>query len=149
MTPSTKATSVLLWISQTVLAALFLFAGVTKLTMALGPVAQMTGLPVMFLRFIATVEILGAVGLVLPGLLRIQRVLTPLAAIGLVGVMTGATILTATSMGVVPALFPAVVGTLLVAVIRGRRQWARRPVPARAGRRDGAAVAARVTKRAA
>ena len=60
-----KAANVLLWIAQTLLAALFVFAGVAKLAMPLGPVALMTGLPVAFLRGVAVVELLGALGLVL------------------------------------------------------------------------------------
>jgi uncharacterized membrane protein YphA (DoxX/SURF4 family) len=126
MPSQTKTTSTLLWVAQALLAALFLFAGVAKLTMPLAPVARMTGLPVAFLQFISVVEILGAVGLVLPGLLHIRRALTPLAAIGLTGVMTGATILTAAALGMGQALFPACVGVLLVTVILGRRRWAGR-----------------------
>lgn len=129
MPSPTKATSVLLWIAQAVLAALFLFAGVAKLTMPLAPVARMTGLPVAFLQFIAVAEIVGAVGLVLPGLLQIRPALTPLAAIGLTGVMTGATVLTAAALGVGQALFPALVGALLVTVMLGRRPWARATQP--------------------
>ena len=39
-------------------------------------------------------EVLGAIGLILPGLLRIRPDLTPLAAVGLVIIMIGATALT-------------------------------------------------------
>jgi len=142
-----RATSALLWIAQVLLAALFLFAGVAKLAMPLDPVAQMTGLPVPFLRFIAVVEVLGALGLVFPGLLRVRPVLTPLAAIGLVGVMTGATILTATTQSMIQALLPAVVGVLLATVVRGRRTWVGRVSPVLpASRRAGLH---RVSKRAA
>ena len=79
-----------LWIVQGLLAALFLFAGVMKLVL---PLDQMTGtvpLPGAFLRFIGVVEVLGAVGLILPSLLRIRPGLTPLAAGGLVIIMIGA-----------------------------------------------------------
>jgi uncharacterized membrane protein YphA (DoxX/SURF4 family) len=120
-----KAANVLLWIAQGLLAALFLFAGVAKLTMPLDPIAQMTGFPVAFLQFIALSELLGALGLILPGALGIHRELTPLAAIGLVGVMTGATITTAAMQGIAPALFPLFVGVVLTTVVRGRRSWAR------------------------
>ena len=40
-------------------------------------------LPDLFIKFIGLCEILGALGLVLPGLLKIRRQLTPLAALGL------------------------------------------------------------------
>jgi uncharacterized membrane protein YfcA len=64
--------------------------------------------------------VLGAVGLVLPRLLRIRPGLTPLAAIGLIGIMIGATVLTAATNSVAAAIFPAVVGLLLVYVAYGR-----------------------------
>jgi uncharacterized membrane protein YphA (DoxX/SURF4 family) len=69
-----------LWIIQILLALLFLFAGGSKLAM---PAAQLTGqtpLPALFLRFIGVAEIAGALGLILPGALRIRPGLTPLAA---------------------------------------------------------------------
>src|SRR3989475_3590159 len=83
--------NVALWIVQGLLSALFLFAGGAKLVL---PLDQMTGpvaLPGWFLRFIGVAEVLGALGLVLPGLLRIRPGLTPLAAAGLVIIMIGAT----------------------------------------------------------
>ena len=126
-----KATNVLLWVAQGLLAALFLFAGVAKLAMPLGPVADLTGFPVAFLRFIAVVELLSALGLILPGALRIRPELTPLAAIGLVGVMTGATVATVAAQGIAPALFPLFVGVVLTTVVRGRRTWARGQGPSR------------------
>ncbi len=75
-----------LWVIQGLLALLFLFAGGMKLIL---PVEEMTKqmpvpLPGLFLRFIAVVEVLGALGLILPGLLRIRPGLTPLAATRLV-----------------------------------------------------------------
>ena len=81
-----------LWIVQGLLAALFRLAGGAKLIL---PLDQMTGpvaLPGWFLRFIGIAEVLGALGLVLPGLLRIRPGLTALAAAGLVIIMMGATI---------------------------------------------------------
>ena len=112
----------LLWIIQALLAALFLFAGGTKLIM---PVEEMTRqmplpLPGWFLRFIGVAELLGALGLVLPGLLRIQPRLTPLAAAGLVIIMIGATVLTMMGGEVAMALIPLVVGILCSFVFYGR-----------------------------
>jgi hypothetical protein len=49
-------------------------------------------LPGWFLRFLGVAAVLGALGLVLPGLLRIRPGLTPLAAAGLVIIMIGATV---------------------------------------------------------
>ena len=58
-------------------------------------------------------EILGAAGLVLPWALRIKRELTPLAAVGLMIIMTGAATLTASA-------FPAVIGVLAGTVAYSR-----------------------------
>ena len=72
-----------LWVVQVLLAALFLFAGVMKLVMPLDQLAGPVELPGAFIRFIGVVEALGALGLILPALLRIRPGLTPLAAVGL------------------------------------------------------------------
>jgi len=64
--------------------------------------------------------VLGAIGLILPGLLGIRPGLTPLAAAGLVLIMIGATVLTLASGGVAPALIPLVVGLLSAFVAYGR-----------------------------
>jgi hypothetical protein len=56
-------------------------------------------------------EILGAIGLILPGLLGVRPSLTPLAA-GLVIIMIGATTVTLAGGQVGPALVPAFVGLL-------------------------------------
>jgi hypothetical protein len=77
-------------------------------------------LPGPFMRFIGVAEVLGALGLILPGLTGIRPGLTPLAAAGLVIIMIGATVLTAAGSGIVPALFPLVVGLLLAFVAYGR-----------------------------
>jgi len=64
---------------------------------------------------------LGAIGLILPGLLRIRPGLTPLAAAGPLIIMIGATVLTLASGGVAPALIPLGVGLLAAFVAYGRR----------------------------
>jgi hypothetical protein len=110
----------LLWIVQALLAILFLFAGGMKFIMPVDAMQGPVALPGLFLRFIGAVEILGAIGLVLPWLLHIRPELTPLAASGLVGVMAGATALTTTTMGPLPAVFPFVVGLLAASVALGR-----------------------------
>src|SRR5918995_436408 len=94
-----------LWIVQVLLALLFLFAGGTKLVLPPDVLASMGSpnqiqLPGLFVRFIGVVEVLGALGLILPGLLRIKPGLTPLAAAGLVIIMAGATVVTLVSGGV-------------------------------------------------
>jgi hypothetical protein len=109
-----------LWVVQGLLAALFLFAGGIKLVLPIEAMAGPVGLPGPFLRFIGLAEVLGAVGLILPGLLRIQRQLTPIAAAGLVIIMIGATVVTALPGPLAPALVPLVVGLLAALVVYGR-----------------------------
>jgi uncharacterized membrane protein YphA (DoxX/SURF4 family) len=117
-----------LWVVQTLLALLFLFAGVMKLIL---PLEQMKGpvdLPGWFLRFIGVCETLGGLGLILPGLLRIRPGLTPLAAAGLVIIMIGATAITLLGGGGVTALIPLFVGLLAAFVAYGR--WRLAPLGA-------------------
>ena len=117
-----------LWIVQVLLALLFLFAGFAKLAMPLEPAAQQMGLPVRFLQFIAVMEILGALGLILPALLNIRPILTPLAACGLVIIMIGATVTTVLTATAGMAVLPAVAGLLAAFVAYGRwRIYNKRP----------------------
>ena len=112
-----------LWTIQGALAALFLFAGVMKLVMPIEAMAGPVALPGALLRFIGVAEVLGAAGLVLPWLLRIRPILTPIAAGCLIVIMVGAAAITA--MGsVAGALFPLLVGVALTAVAYGRAQTA-------------------------
>ena len=125
MKPRTR--NALLWTVQVLLAALFLFAGYAKLDMSGDILAKATGLPATFMRFIAVCELLGAIGLVLPGLLKIRRSLTPLAASGLAIIMVGATTLTLMEQPAVMAVLPFITGVLATLVARARRHW-REPV---------------------
>src|SRR6266480_747544 len=79
------------WIIQGLLALIFLFTGGMKLILPIEELTREMPLPGLFVRFIGVAEVLGAIGLVLPGLLRIRQGLTPLAAGGLVIIMIGAT----------------------------------------------------------
>ena len=111
-----------LWGVQGLLAALFLFAGGMKLATPIEVLAMMSPFPGEFIRFIGVCEVLGALGLVLPGLLRVRRELTPLAAAGLVAIMSGATLSTLAVGGGAMALLPLAIGLLAAAVAYGRRQ---------------------------
>ena len=112
--------NILLWIIQVLLALLFLFGGVVKLMMPVEEMVKQTGMPGLFLRFIGVCEVLGALGLILPGLLRTRPGLTPLAAVGLVIIMIGATILTLKTSSLAMALMPLVTGLLAAFVAYGR-----------------------------
>ena len=101
-----------LWILQGLLAALFLFTGGTKLVLPIEEMTKQVPLPGLFLRFIGVAEVLGAIGLILPGLLRIRPGLTPLAAAGLAIITVGATVVTLMTGGGAMALIPLVVALL-------------------------------------
>jgi uncharacterized membrane protein YphA (DoxX/SURF4 family) len=125
-----------LWIVQGLLAVIFLFTGSMKLILPLEVLTEQFPLPGVFVRFLGVAEVLGAVGLILPGLLRIRPGLTPLAAAGLVIIMIGATVLTLAGLvgdDVALGLIPLVVGLLAAFVAYGR--WRLRPHRGRTGSR--------------
>jgi uncharacterized membrane protein YphA (DoxX/SURF4 family) len=120
-TASTRTVNRLLWTAQIITALIFAFASVMKFIvpaekMQQGPVV----LPMALLYFVGACESLGALGLVLPGLLRNRPWLTPLATAGLTIIMVGATVVTVMGMGVMPAIFPAVVGVVTAWIAYGR-----------------------------
>ena len=120
--------NIVLWILQILLALMFLVAGGTKLYFSAEHMAAMSPpgsivLPGLFIKFIGVCEVLGALGLVLPGLLRIRRGLTPLAAIGLMIIMIGAVVVSIMGTGVGSAA-PALACALFSAVVvYGRKSW--------------------------
>ena len=118
-----------LWIVQGLHAGLFLFAGGMKLVLPIEELTAQTPLPGLFVQFIGVAEVLGALGLILPGLLRIRPGLTPLAAAGLVIIMIGATVVTVVLMDAALALMPLVVGLLAAFVAYGR--WRLAPLRGR------------------
>ena len=74
--------NIVLWILQALLSLFFLFAGGLKLVMSSEAMAKMAPpnaiqLPGPFMKFIGVCEALMALGLVLPGLTKIRRGLTP------------------------------------------------------------------------
>jgi uncharacterized membrane protein len=92
--------NIALWIIAGLLAAVFLIAGANKLLIPQEKLAKAPGggwvldFSAGFVKALGAVEILGAVGLILPALLDIAPVLVPLAALGLALIMTGAAIVT-------------------------------------------------------
>ena len=99
---------------------MFLFAGSMKFVMPIEMMTEQFPLPAWFLYFTGAAEVLGALGLVLPGLLRIRPGLTPLAAAGLVIIMIGATAVMWVGGMVAVALMNVVVALLAVFVAYGR-----------------------------
>jgi len=100
--------SVALWIVAILLAVVFLVSGTIKLCMSkeklgallrrLGGRAEETGawtrdFSPAFLKTIAILELLGAVGLILPAALGIAPILVPLAALGGVLLFAGAVVM--------------------------------------------------------
>ena len=125
-----------LWILQALLALVFLVAGGMKLVTPLDVLyAQMPlPLPGIFIRFIGLCEVLGALGLLLPGLTRIRPELTSLAARGLALIMLGAAMFTPPEDLSLAGL-PVVLGLLAAFVAYGRaprtaqRRTSRRTAP--------------------
>ncbi len=129
-TRRSRKRDIALWTAQIVLALLYLFAGGFKLLAPAAQLAQQSSLAPDFLKFIGTCEVFGAFGLVLPGLFRIRRDLTPLAASGLVIIMIGAVIVTLATQPPALAIMPALVGIVDVIVARGRWAWRHSLTPA-------------------
>jgi len=120
----------ILWILQALLAAVFLFGGLVKLLVPVDQMQQQLPLPAALIYLIGTLETLGALGLILPSLLRIRPRLTPLAAGGLVILMVCATLLTPVLGGEpISALLPLSLAVLAGFVAYGR-SW-RAPIAPR------------------
>lgn len=88
--------NIALWIVQGVLALTYLAAGGLKLArpreqlVATGRFDWMKDTSDAGVKGVGAVEVLGALGLILPGLTGIAPILTPIAAVGLVIVQIGA-----------------------------------------------------------
>ena len=113
--------NILLWVIQILLALVFLFAGGMKLWIPadqLQAQAPPTAIHFSnaFMKFIGTCEVLGGLALVLPGLFRTGRFLTPLAAVGLTIIMIGAVVISVTGIGIAAGIIPFIVGLLCVFV---------------------------------
>jgi hypothetical protein len=121
----------LLWTLQGLLALIFVMTGGMKLLMPTELLEAQSPLPVIILRFVGLCEFAGALGLILPGLLRIRPTLTPLAATGLVVLMICATILTPILISPDPVMMalPSAVGVVAAFVGYARLRIA--PVRAR------------------
>jgi len=88
---SSKALHIILWIVQIILATSFIWGGFMKLFI---PVEKLSAMwpwagqisPVL-VRITGIIDLTGAIGLILPSLLRIKPILTPISAIAIVILM--------------------------------------------------------------
>jgi putative oxidoreductase len=90
-TSSGRGWNIAIWISQIALAGLYLMAAAMKGTMPIADLATMglswaSSAPVWLVRGIAVVELLGALGVILPAATRIMPQLTVWAAAGLLAI---------------------------------------------------------------
>jgi uncharacterized membrane protein YphA (DoxX/SURF4 family) len=111
---ASRKLSASLWTLQALLALIFVMTGAMKLLMPVEMLEAQSPLPVIVSRFVGLCELAGALGLILPGLLRIRPILTSLAAAGLVVLMICATILTPILISPDPVAMslPATVGVV-------------------------------------
>jgi uncharacterized membrane protein YphA (DoxX/SURF4 family) len=116
--------NIVIWVLQVLLAAAFAAAGLMKLTQPRTKLTQNMGWVEDFsdsgVKGIGGVELLAAIGLILPAATKILPVLTPLAATGLVLLMIGA-IVTHVRRNENQMIAPAAVLLILAAVVA----WAR------------------------
>lgn len=125
--------NIFLWVLQVLFGVFFLFNGIEHFTLPPDLPAQMAwmyDLPSGLHLFSGTAEILGGLGLILPGLTRIQTRLTPLAALGLAIVMVGAA-----AWHITRGEFPNVIMNIVVAALMGfvaYGRWKLRPLKDRA-----------------
>jgi hypothetical protein len=88
---SSKAIRIILWGAQVFLSTSLIWAGFMKLFQPIEKLSAMwpwtAQVPATLLKLTAIVDLLGAAGLILPSLLRIQPKLTPIAAICTIALM--------------------------------------------------------------
>jgi uncharacterized membrane protein YphA (DoxX/SURF4 family) len=115
--PAARATNVALWVLQAVLALQFAGGGLAKLAGAPELVDMFADIGAgQWLRYlVGALEVAGAVGLLVPRL-------SGLAALGLAGLMVGATITNLFILGESPWL---PVGLLLVSALIARGRWSK------------------------
>jgi uncharacterized membrane protein len=114
---------VILWVVQVILALAFVAFGVTHATRRESMrerVPWMWALPREAMLIIGILDILGAIGLILPAVTKIQPWLTPLAAICLAILMVFAIIFHATRRELPNIALNAILGLLAAFVAWGR-----------------------------
>ena len=123
---SGRKLSITLWSLQAVLALVFTMTGAMKLLLPADVLADQSPLPILLVRFIGACEVAGALGMIMPGLLRIRPSLTPLAAACLALLMICATVLTPIVITPDPVMMmmPACVGIVAAFVAYARLRLA-------------------------
>ncbi|GAA4697445.1 DoxX family protein [Phytohabitans rumicis] len=117
--------NVVLWIIAGLLAAVFLGAGLMKVAqpkekLAANGLAWTEDFPPGAIKLIGALEVLAAIGLILPAVLDIATVFVPLAALGVVALMVGAAITHARRKET-----PMIFGNLLLIVLAAIVVWGR------------------------
>lgn len=116
--------NIFLWIAAGLLAAMFLLAGAMKIAVQKEKLVTTMAWSKTWsrgqLRALGTVEVLGAIGLILPRALNIAPVLTPVAAVGCAIVMAGATIVHTRMKDYTGIAMPFVLLVLALIVAAGR-----------------------------
>lgn len=124
--------NIVLWILQVLLGVFFLFSGVNHFIVPPGLpglMSWMYELPAGLHYFSGTVEILAALGLILPGLTRSQTRLTLMAGAGLVLIMVGAVVWHVQRGEAANIFLNLILAVLAGFVAYGR--WRLKPLPGR------------------
>jgi uncharacterized membrane protein YphA (DoxX/SURF4 family) len=130
--------NIALWILQVLLAALFFWHGCLFLSPPPEYVEIMNAqFAYWFRMFLGTAEVLAAIGLILPGAMRVLPKLTPLAAVGLMIVTASATVFHSSRGETGSAIQTSILFALLtfLAVMR----WKVKPITARQPQTSGVA----------
>lgn len=122
----TKILNVMVWAMQSIMALTFLAGGLYTLSQPVDILAQKMSyashFPAWAVKLISISEILGAIGLIAPSILRIKPALTPLAAAALTLIMILATAYHITYNEIYQAPMTIVIGSV-TAFIAWARSW--------------------------
>lgn len=122
--------NIVLWVLAGLLAVAFFASGLSKVVgdrqQMISKTPYVEDFPQGAVRLIGVVEVLGALGLVLPAIFGVAPTLVPLAAIGLAAVMVGAVVVHLRRGEGLAAAAPALVLAVLSALVAWGRlgSWA-------------------------
>jgi len=122
--------NIALWVLTSLLAVAFLASGLSKIVRQreamIAKTPYVEDFPQGAVRLIGAVEVLGALGLVLPAIFDVATTLVPLAAIGLAAIMIGAVVVHLRRGEGLAAAAPALVLAVLSALVAWGRlgSWA-------------------------